>query len=138
MVDLHYTPYIAISSEDARLHRFVLQGKAYDLASQGTGLESSKRPSDYSGSFLLGEEYSTMPRISKQTANPNVKINTDEVPSQPDHLVKLATSFAAGDPPDVFVIGYRRYGLLQNAGVIEPVEPSLDKSTVIKDRKSVV
>jgi multiple sugar transport system substrate-binding protein len=65
-------------------------------------------------------------------ANPDVKINTDEVPSQPDHLVKLATSFAAGDPPDVFVIDYRRYGLLQNAGVIEPVESYLDKSMVIK------
>jgi multiple sugar transport system substrate-binding protein len=64
-------------------------------------------------------------------ANPNVKINTDEVPSQPDHLTKLATSFAAGDPPDVFVIDYRRFGLLENSGVLEPVGPYLDKSTVI-------
>lgn len=64
-------------------------------------------------------------------ANPGVTINTDEVPSQPDHLVKLATSFAAGDPPDVFVIDYRRFGLLQNSGVLEPVGPYLDKSTVI-------
>ncbi len=65
-------------------------------------------------------------------ANPNVKINTTEVPSQPDHLQKLATSFAAGDPPDVWVIDYRRYGLLQNAGVTEPVGPYLDKSTIIQ------
>ena len=64
-------------------------------------------------------------------ANPNVKINTDEVPSQPDHLVKLVTSFAAGDPPDVFAIDYRRFGLLQNSGVLEPVGPYLDKSSVI-------
>ncbi|HST06358.1 MAG TPA: sugar ABC transporter substrate-binding protein [Chloroflexia bacterium] len=67
-----------------------------------------------------------------QADNPNVKIDTVEVPSQPDHLVKLASSFAAGDPPDVFVIDYRRYGLLQNSGVIEPVEPYLEKSTVIQ------
>jgi multiple sugar transport system substrate-binding protein len=65
-------------------------------------------------------------------ANPSVKINTDAVPSQPDHLLKLATSFAAGDPPDVFVIDYRRFGLLQNSGVIEPVQSYLDKSTVIR------
>ena len=56
-------------------------------------------------------------------ANPNVKINTDEVPSQPNHLTKLATSFAAGDPPDVFAIDYRRFGLLENSGVLEPVGP---------------
>jgi multiple sugar transport system substrate-binding protein len=67
-----------------------------------------------------------------QDANPSVKINTEAVPSQPDHLVKLATSFAAGDPPDVWVIDYRRFGLLQNSGVIEPAERYLDKSTVIK------
>jgi multiple sugar transport system substrate-binding protein len=67
-----------------------------------------------------------------QDANPAVNVKTTAVPSQPDHLVKLATSFAAGDPPDVFVIDYRRYGLLQNSGVVEPVEPYLEKSTVIK------
>ena len=35
-----------------------------------------------------------------QEANPGVTINTDAVPSQPNHLLKLATEFAAGDPPD--------------------------------------
>lgn len=67
-----------------------------------------------------------------QAANPAVKINTQAVPSQPDHLLKLATSFAAGDPPDVFVIDYRRFGLLQNSGVIQPIQKYLDESTVIK------
>ncbi|MEO8287950.1 MAG: sugar ABC transporter substrate-binding protein [Chloroflexota bacterium] len=66
-----------------------------------------------------------------QEANPQVKINTDAVPSQPNHLLKLATAFAAGDPPDVWVIDYRRFGLLQNAGVVEPAEPYLEQSTVI-------
>ena len=66
-----------------------------------------------------------------QEANPGVKINTEAVPSQPNHLQKLATSFAAGDPPDVWVIDYRRFGLLQNAGVVEPAQPYLEKSQVI-------
>jgi multiple sugar transport system substrate-binding protein len=66
-----------------------------------------------------------------QEANTGVKINTDAVPSQPDHLLKLATSFAAGDPPDVWVIDYRRFGLLQNAGVVEPAGPYLEKSSII-------
>lgn len=67
-----------------------------------------------------------------QAANPAVTINTEAVPSQPNHLLKLATAFAAGDPPDVWVIDYRRFGLLQNAGVIEAAEPYLEKSTVIQ------
>jgi multiple sugar transport system substrate-binding protein len=67
-----------------------------------------------------------------QDVNPAVKINTTAVPSQPNHLLKLATSFAAGDPPDVWVIDYRRFGLLQNSGVVEPAQSYLDKSTVIK------
>jgi len=67
-----------------------------------------------------------------QEANPGVKINTEAVPSQPNHLLKLATEFSAGDPPDVWVIDYRRFGLLQNAGVVESAEPYLEKSTVIQ------
>ena len=67
-----------------------------------------------------------------QEANPGVTMNTDAVPSQPNHLLKLATAFAAGDPPDVWVIDYRRFGLLQNAGVVEAAQPYLEKSTVIK------
>ena len=64
-------------------------------------------------------------------ANPGVKINTTAVPSQPDHLLKLSTSLAAGDPPDVWIIDYRRFGLLQNAGVIDPAGPHLAQSPVI-------
>lgn len=67
-----------------------------------------------------------------QEANPSVKVNTDAVPSQPNHLLKLATEFAAGNPPDVWVIDYRRFGLLQNAGVVEPAQTYLEASTVIK------
>ena len=67
-----------------------------------------------------------------QEANPSVTINTDAVPSQPNHLLKLATEFAGGNPPDVWVIDYRRFGLLQNAGVVESAEPYLEQSAVIK------
>lgn len=66
-----------------------------------------------------------------QDANPGVKMNTEAVPSQPDHLLKLATSFAAGNPPDVWVIDYRRFGLLQNAGVVQPAEKYIGQSSMI-------
>ncbi|HVG00335.1 MAG TPA: extracellular solute-binding protein, partial [Chloroflexia bacterium] len=62
---------------------------------------------------------------SFEAAYPSIKIKTTAVPSQPDHLMKLATGFAAGEPPDVWVIDYRRFGLLQNAGVVEPAQPYL-------------
>ena len=104
-----------------------------------TGAAGTPTPAALSGelSFLVfGEpaEAKAFVDVAKgfQEANTGVKINTDAVPSQPNHLLKLATEFAAGNPPDVWVIDYRRFGLLQNAGVIEAAEPYLEKSTVIK------
>ncbi|HMA36928.1 MAG TPA: sugar ABC transporter substrate-binding protein [Chloroflexia bacterium] len=66
-----------------------------------------------------------------ETANPGVKVNTIAVPSQPDHLLKLSTMLAAGAPPDVWIVDYRRFGSLQNSGVIDPAGPHLAQSTVI-------
>ncbi|HVL96879.1 MAG TPA: sugar ABC transporter substrate-binding protein [Solirubrobacteraceae bacterium] len=43
------------------------------------------------------------------------------VDGQDDHQTKLATSFAAGDPPDLFLINYRRFGQFAARGVLEPL-----------------
>ncbi|MEO8287958.1 MAG: sugar ABC transporter substrate-binding protein [Chloroflexota bacterium] len=66
------------------------------------------------------------------TANPSVKVNLIQVPAQGDHLSKLATSFAAGNPPDVFLINYRRYGQFANQNVLEPLGDYLDKSVTLR------
>ena len=109
------------------------------LSTSTAGVEPTQTSSPSTGeiSFLVfGEPAEAKAFIDVaagfQKENPSVKINTTAVPSQPNHLLKLATDFAAGDPPDVWVIDYRRFGLLQNAGVVESAEPYLEKSTVIQ------
>ena len=47
-----------------------------------------------------------------------------EIPDREAHLAKLLTSFAGGDPPDVFLINYRNFGGYARRGVVEP--PDVD------------
>lgn len=49
-----------------------------------------------------------------------------EVGEDEDHIAKLVTAFAGGEPPDVFLINYREYAQFADRGVIEPVGPHLD------------
>ena len=63
---------------------------------------------------------------------PNAEVNIIHVPNQGDHMTKLSTSLTAGNPPDIFLLNYRRYGQFAAKGVIEPVGPLLDKSTTLK------
>lgn len=55
-----------------------------------------------------------------ERANPGADVELVAVPSQSDHMAKLATAFAGGDPPDLFIVNYRRFGQLAGKGVIEP------------------
>jgi multiple sugar transport system substrate-binding protein len=51
-----------------------------------------------------------------------------EVPERDAHLAKLATSFSAGQPPEVFLINYRYLGAFADKGVIDPAGPRLENS----------
>lgn len=64
---------------------------------------------------------------------PNVTVQFEAVPNQSDHMTKLSTSFAAGNPPDVWTLNYRRYGQFAAEGVIEPAEPLLEKSEILDE-----
>lgn len=66
-------------------------------------------------------------------SHPGATVSIIHVPAQGDHMTKLSTSFAAGNPPDVFLINYRRYGQFASKGVIEPAGPLLAKSTTLKE-----
>ena len=68
-----------------------------------------------------------------KTVQPDATVNIVHVPAQGDHMTKLSASFAAGTPPDVFIINYRRYGQLASKGVIEPAGPLMEKSGTIKE-----
>ena len=68
-----------------------------------------------------------------ESDHPDVSVNLTPVATQDDLLAKLSTGFAGGQPPDVFLINYRKYGQFAEQGALEPVGPYLDDSDVIAE-----
>jgi multiple sugar transport system substrate-binding protein len=64
---------------------------------------------------------------------PSIKVNLQHVPSQSDYRKRLGTDFAAGTPADIVLINYRRYASFAANGVLEPLGPYLEKSSIIKE-----
>lgn len=62
--------------------------------------------------------------------HPNAEVKLVEVADKGDHLTKLATSFAAGDPPDVFLVNFREYSQFATRGAIEPFGDHLENAKV--------
>lgn len=60
-----------------------------------------------------------------KAASPGVDVEFIPVGKQRDHMTKLATGFAGGDPPDLFLINFRRFGQFASKGVLEPLGPAL-------------
>ncbi len=63
-------------------------------------------------------------------SHPGRTVELVNIPSQGDHMTKLSAAFAAGDPPEVFLVNYRRYGQFARSGVLEPVGPLMARSGV--------
>ncbi|HWC15138.1 MAG TPA: sugar ABC transporter substrate-binding protein [Actinomycetota bacterium] len=53
-----------------------------------------------------------------------------QVAEKDDHLTKLATSFAAGDPPDVFLVNFREYSQFVARGAVQPIGDLLEERGV--------
>lgn len=62
--------------------------------------------------------------------NQDVEIKLVPVGSQSDHMTKLSTAFSAGNPPDLFLVNYRRFGQFAGRGVLEPLGARLARSRV--------
>ncbi len=60
-----------------------------------------------------------------EAANPGTTVQLVPVASQGEHVAKLAAAFAAGRPPDVFLLNYRRFGQFAARKAIAPIEESL-------------
>ena len=65
--------------------------------------------------------------------HPDITVTLSPVATQDDLLAKLATGFAGGQPPDVFLINYRKYGQFAAQNALAPVQPYLDASDVIAE-----
>lgn len=57
-----------------------------------------------------------------EASRPGTTVDFTGIPSQGDHVAKLATGFAGGAPPDVFLLNYRRVGQFAERDVLEPAD----------------
>jgi len=82
-------------------------------------------PTETAGYETLVEQF--------EAANDEIDVQLGPVASQDDLLARLTTSFAGGNPPDVFLINYRSYGQFAQQGVLAPVADRLAASEVIAE-----
>lgn len=80
-------------------------------------LQVSGEPEETAVYRTLAAEY--------QKTNDDAVVQVVEVPDGDEHLAKLATSFAGGTPPDVFLINYREYAQFAVRDAVAPIEDLL-------------
>ena len=59
---------------------------------------------------------------------PEIRVTLVEASDRDDLIARLSTSFAGGQPPDLFLINYRFYGQFAARGVLEPIKSRLADS----------
>ena len=66
-----------------------------------------------------------------EAAHPEIRVALLNIPSAGDFRKRLTADFAAGTPPDLFLINYRRYGPYVAKDAIEFLDPYLAESDLI-------
>ena len=62
---------------------------------------------------------------------PDIHIEVTHIPSPRDYRTRLVTDFAAGTPPDVTLMNYRRYASFAANNLLEPLSPFLAESDLV-------
>jgi multiple sugar transport system substrate-binding protein len=62
----------------------------------------------------------------------DVDVKMIEASDRDDLIARLSTSFAAGTPPDLFLLNYRFYAQFAARDVLEPIEDRVDDSDVFQ------
>ncbi len=70
---------------------------------------------------------------SFETTHPDIDIVIDYTPGQSDYYRKIASDFAAGQPPDVFLTNYRQFGQYAGAGGLAPIQSLIDASNILSE-----
>lgn len=60
-----------------------------------------------------------------EAKHPGKQIELIPVGKQSDHMAKLSTAFAAGNPPDLFILNFRRFGQFAGRGALAPLGPMM-------------
>ena len=63
---------------------------------------------------------------------PETDVTLVEASDRSDLIARLSTSFAGGEPPDLFLINYRFFGQFASRGVLEPIESRLESSSAFE------
>jgi multiple sugar transport system substrate-binding protein len=107
------------------------------LAAAGCGGGGADKASGEISFLVFGEPEELKAFRSVITAfrkeQPEVKVKLIEASDRDDLLARLATSFAGGTPPDLFLLNYRFYGQFAARGVLEPVQGRLNESEVFAE-----
>ena len=61
-----------------------------------------------------------------EDSNDNIRVKLIKVADGDDHLAKLTTAFAGGNPPDVFLINYREYAQFVTRGAVADIDSLAD------------
>jgi multiple sugar transport system substrate-binding protein len=113
----------------------LLAAAAVALAFLATGCGGGDQGSKVSGTVNLmafgdPEELQAFRNVISAFSDkePEITVKLIEASDRDDLLARLATGFAAGSPPDLFLINYRFFGQFAAKGVLEPLQGRLDDS----------
>lgn len=113
----------------------LLAALAVAVALLATGCGGNGKGSKASGSVSLmafgdPEELQAFRNVISTFSDkePDITVKLIEASDRDDLLARLATGFAAGSPPDLFLINYRFFGQFAAKGVLEPLQARLDQS----------
>ncbi|MGH2630241.1 MAG: ABC transporter substrate-binding protein [Actinomycetota bacterium] len=62
-----------------------------------------------------------------------IEIDLVQIAERDDLIARLATAFAGGEPPDLFLMNYRYLGQFESKDVLEPVAPYLSDSDAFSE-----
>ncbi len=65
--------------------------------------------------------------------HPDADVELIPIANKDDHLARLSTLFAAGNPPEVFLVNFREFSQFVARGALEPVSDLLDEHGIDYD-----
>lgn len=65
--------------------------------------------------------------------HPDIEVQLQHIPGQNNYRQRLAAAFSSGEPPDVMLLNYRRFGTFSAQEGLEPLTHYLAKSEVISE-----
>lgn len=65
--------------------------------------------------------------------HPDAEVELIPIANKDDHLARLSTLFAAGNPPEVFLVNFREFSQFVARGALEPVEDLLVEHGIVYD-----